>query len=200
MSYAVRKQLRNKKVILASASPRRKELMRFLVNEFEIIPAFGDEVVPKDMNPQDVPVHLAKLKCSEVAKRCMADDNTVVIGCDTVVSLKDKIFGKPKNNRDALNMLRQLQGETHYVYSGVCVFYKGELYTMLGSTAVSFYPASDDELEEYIKTGEPMGKAGAYAIQGFGGLLVKSIDGDYNNVVGLPVSLLAQRLAEIIDE
>ncbi len=190
--------LEGKRVVLASASPRRRELMHMLTDEFEIIPAVGDESYPEGMASSDVPLYLARLKCEEVAHRCEPDSETIIIGCDTVVVADDEIFGKPRDDADALRMLEALEGGEHFVYSGVCIFYRGEYYSMLGGTRVRFYPASRDELMAYVRTGEPRGKAGAYAIQGLGGLLVEGIDGDFNNVVGLPVSLMAQRLKELI--
>ncbi len=197
MYIDAKKLLRGKKVVLASASPRRRELMRLLTDEFEVIPAAGEERAPDKMRAEEIPIFLAEQKCREVAARCGED--AVVIGCDTVVIHDGCILGKPSDEADALAMLTKLAGDTHIVVSGLCVCYGGKALTGAGVTEVSFYPADRRQLLDYIATGEPMDKAGAYGIQGIGGFLVKGISGDYNSVVGLPVNELARLIMELME-
>lgn len=200
MSFRIRELLNDKRVVLASASPRRKELMRLLTEDFEIIPALGEEHIPEENEDVfKISEILAEQKCREVAERCNPDENTIVIGCDTVVIDPDLTpLGKPVDDSDALDMLKHLQGVWSYVVSGVCVYYRGNYRVFSEETKVNFYPAADEELIAYIATKEPRDKAGAYAVQGLGGLLIKGIAGDYNNVVGMPVSRLARELTEIL--
>lgn len=202
MSVKIREALRNKRVVLASASPRRKELMRLLADNFEIIPAQCEEKIPEDLcDVFRLAEILAQQKCRDVSGRCNPDENTLVIGCDTVViDPSGNSLGKPRDDGEALSMLRSLQGRESCVVSGVSVYFRGNYHTFSAVTRVRFYPADDSELKAYIATGEPNDKAGAYGIQGLGGLLVESICGDYNNVVGMPVSLLARKLGEILGE
>jgi septum formation protein len=199
MSFKVRELLSDKRVVLASASPRRKELLRLLTENFEIIPSQCGEDVDGVSDVYEIPKILAERKCREVANRCNPDGKTVVIGCDTLVIDPDgNPLGKPADEADALRMLKLLQGAQSSVISGVCVYYGGEYRSFSENTEVLFRPADDGELLAYIATGEPLDKAGAYAIQGLGGILIESIEGDYNNVVGLPVSELARLLAQIL--
>ncbi len=184
-------------VILASASPRRKELMQLICPSFRVIPADCGEAVPEAMNAADVPAFLSYQKC-----KCIADvyQKAVVIGCDTVVTTADgEILGKPKDEEDAARMLRLLSGRMHTVDTGVSVCYKGRTETFTETTKVWFKDLTDEEIEDYINTGEPMDKAGAYGIQGEGTLLVDKIEGDFFNVVGLPVSKLAIKLHDMLD-
>ena len=184
-------------VILASASPRRKELMQLICPSFRVIPADCGEAVPEAMNAADVPAFLSYQKC-----KCIADvyQKAVVIGCDTVVTTADgEILGKPKDEEDAARMLRLLSGRMHTVDTGVSICYKGRTETFTETTKVWFKDLTDEEIEDYINTGEPMDKAGAYGIQGEGTLLVDKIEGDFFNVVGLPVSKLAIKLHEMLD-
>ena len=134
------------------------------------------------------------MKAGSVAK----DANELVIGCDTVVVTDNKILGKPKNRSDCFDMLRMLSGRRHYVYTGVCIHYNNAVMSFTEKTEVEFYELSDKKIERYMDTGEPFDKAGGYGIQGKGALLVKGICGDYFNVVGLPVSSLAQKLDEFL--
>lgn len=199
MSFKIREMLKDKRVVLASSSPRRKELMRLLTEDFEIIPSRGEEIIPENTDVFNISEILAEQKCREVAERCQPDRNTIVIGCDTLVIDHDLIpMGKPNSDRDALDMLKHLQGAWSCVVSGVCVYYRGDYSVFSEKTKVNFYPAADEELMAYIATKEPCDKAGAYAIQGLGGLLIEGIVGDYNNVVGMPVSKLARELTKIL--
>ncbi|MGN0633540.1 MAG: Maf family protein [Oscillospiraceae bacterium] len=201
MSYLVRDMLKDKRVVLASASPRRKELLRLLTDDFEVIPSAADESTDGITEQFMTAQILSERKCREVAKRCHPDENTIVIGCDTIViSPQQETLGKPKDDADAFAMLKSLQGERHWVVSGVTIYYRGKYVSFSEETEVIFRPAADDELKSYISSGEPSDKAGAYAIQGLGGLFVDGILGDYNNVVGLPVGALAELLGEMLGE
>ncbi|MBQ9374995.1 MAG: septum formation protein Maf [Ruminococcus sp.] len=181
-------------VILASQSPRRKELLSLIFDSFRIKPAQSDEVIDKNTPTDLVPQSLALDKCKEIAK---SEPHALVIGCDTAVILGDLIMGKPEDDDDAYSMLSQLSGKTHKVISGVAVYYNGE-YTQFSSvTEVTFKSLTEQDIWDYIATGEPSDKAGAYGIQGKGSVLVESINGDYFNVVGLPVSDLATTLKKL---
>lgn len=175
-------------IILASASPRRKELLKLIVPEFEIVPADIDETVENNVTLEKRPEYLARKKALHISKNGYQSD--VVIGCDTGVFVDGKMLGKPKDREDAENMLRMLSGRQHKVITGCCIAKRGIAKSFSNVTLVEFFELSDLEIEEYIATGEPFDKAGAYGIQGKGSLLVKKIDGDYFNVVGLPVSEL----------
>ncbi len=175
------------KTILASASPRRRELLGYVVKDFDIIPSDVDETIPEVVNPENSAEYLAVKKAKAVSNEHMQD---IVIGCDTVVILDGEVFGKPADKTDARIMLEKLSGRIHKVITGVCLCRENEMKSFSSVTEVEFYNLSEDEIEEYIATGEPMDKAGAYGIQGYGSLLVKEIHGDFFNVVGLPVSRL----------
>lgn len=181
------------RVILASASPRRKELLKKIFDVFEIIPSEVEETYPEKIEVNEIPVYLADKKATSVF---VENPDALVIASDTVVLLDDMILGKPSDKNDAFFMLSMLSGKQHKVVTGVAVIYRNMKITMNVETAVNFYDLSKREILEYIETGEPMDKAGAYGIQGYGSKFVKSIIGDYNNVVGLPVSALYQTLKE----
>lgn len=178
-------------LILASGSPRRRELLSLITDEFEILVSGCDEFVPEGTPAEKVPAILAEQKALAVAKLRPED---TVIGSDTVVVLNDEIFGKPKDKAHAHAMLKALSGKRHFVYTGVAVAEKGEVRSFVQKTEVEFYELSDETIEKYIATGEPMDKAGAYGIQGKGSVLVKGIVGDYFNVMGLPVAETARFL------
>lgn len=178
-------------VILASASPRRKELLGLITKEFKIIPSGVEETVPDGVPPEKQPEYLARLKAEDIAKKY---PHGTVIGADTSVIIDDCVLGKPDGREQARAMLSRLSGRTHKVVTGCAVIKNGECRSFSSVTEVEFYPLEDKEIEEYIATGEPFDKAGAYGIQGKGGLLVKAIRGDWYNVVGLPVARLARVL------
>ena len=180
------------KLILASSSPRRQELLKMIAEDFEIYPADIDETLPEDIYVQDSAEFLAVQKAQKVAPIFQKD---MVIGCDTVVLLDGNILGKPKDEQDAFRMLSLLSGRTHQVITGVCLIQNGETQAFSESTEVEFYTLSSQEIREYIATGEPFDKAGGYGIQGKGGVLVKRISGDFYNVVGLPVGRLKRALS-----
>lgn len=187
--------------ILASASPRRKQLLAEIVEGFSILPAVGEESVPDGYSPQQTVRHLAKQKAEEIASLALAKGKAV-LGADTVVALGDEILGKPKDEADAVRMLSALSGKTHEVFTGVCVMYplnKGhKAYVDCACTKVRFYPLSEEQIASYVASGSPMDKAGAYGIQDGG--LVEKIDGSFSNVVGLPVELLKTLIARIEEE
>lgn len=179
-------------VVLASASPRRQELLKLIFADFEVIPADIDETVRKSIELTQYPEYLALKKSHHIAEKRPIDD--IVIGCDTGVFIDDVMLGKPKNKEQAYEMLKMLSGRTHKVITGVSIFCKGQNICFSETTEVEFYPLTDREIKEYVETAEPMDKAGAYGIQGKGTLLVKKINGDFFNVVGLPVAALRQKL------
>ncbi len=190
-----------KRIILASASPRRRELLQQIGLEFEVIPSKAEEKITKAL-PNEVVEELALQKAQDVAT---AVEEGVVIGADTIVWHDGHIMGKPKDREHARRMLRKIQDSTHSVFTGVAVLVKGQADDMAlkrhvfsRETKVHVYPMTDEETERYLDTGEPMDKAGAYGIQGAFAAWVKSIEGDYNNVVGLPVSALYQVLRRYI--
>lgn len=178
-------------LILASASPRRKEILSGLGYEFEVCPADADESVDEGTPVSVVAEILARKKALAVLDK---NQDAVVIGSDTVVAVDDKILGKPKNEADAEEMLRMLSGKTHQVYTGLCVCSKYKIRSLVSKTDVSFYTLSDETIKSYVKTKEPMDKAGAYGIQGKGSVLVKKIDGDFFSVMGLPAAALSRLL------
>ena len=181
------------RVILASASPRRKELLERIGVKFDILPATGEEVITKEL-PGEVVMELAKQKAEEVAKTAGAD--ALVLGADTVVAYEGKILGKPKDEADALRMLTMLSGKEHEVYTGVALIDNRDqsMENFFERTKVTMYPVSEEEIRDYIAGGEPMDKAGAYAIQGLGAKFIQKIEGDYNNVVGLPIGRIYQEI------
>ena len=180
-------------IVLASASPRRRELLQTAGVEFTVCVSDAEERIPPGTSPHEAVMLLAKQKALAVAKD---RPNDLVIGADTVVVYDGAILGKPADEADAARMLRMLSGRTHTVYTGVCLVSAGSAETFFEQTQVTFYPLTDDEIAAYIATGEPMDKAGAYGIQGRGCTLVRGICGDYFNVVGLPVAALCRRLKQ----
>lgn len=181
-----------KRFVVASASPRRRELLSNAGYTFEVIPSDADESLPCGTAADVAVLELAKRKAHSVLKN---ETNAVVLGCDTVVSLDGKILGKPKTCDEAERMLHSLSGRAHEVFTGVCITDGEREESFVCETKVEFYPLSDKTVSSYVKTGEPMDKAGAYGIQGLGSVLVKKIDGDYFTVMGLPVNECARALA-----
>ena len=179
------------KLILASNSPRRRELLHKLGYPFEIIPSNCEEITTS-LKPTDIVQDLATLKAREVFK---THSDSVVIGCDTVVDFNGEIFGKPKDHADAHRMLHQLSGNTHYVHTGVCILSPVGEWLFCDSTKVVFRALSDKEIQDYIDRGEADGKAGAYGIQD-DSHFAESYEGDFDNVVGLPT----YRVREILDK
>ena len=188
------------KIYLASASPRRKELLRQVGLSFKVVPSTGEEKITKE-KPDEVVEELSYQKAVDVCGRLAAEgkEDFVVIGADTVVSAWGKILGKPSDKEEAARMLKDLQGGSHQVYTGVTLAWKykdmAPMYaTFSECTDVTMYAMTDEEIQRYVDSGEPMDKAGAYAIQGLFAAHIQGICGDYNNVVGLPVGRLCQEL------
>lgn len=189
------------KIILASASPRRRELLEQLGVEFEIIPSQVEEKM-KSMEPSRMVMELSEIKAEDIYNRLSQEEKelSTVIGADTVVAFEDQVMGKPQSSSEAIEMLSRLQNNTHQIYTGVTlIFRKGpgkvpSKISFFEKTDVTMYPISSDEIAAYVNTGEPMDKAGAYGIQGRGAAFIKEIHGDYNNVVGLPIGRLYQEM------
>lgn len=179
-------------VILASASPRRKELLEIICNDFAVEPSNADETVTENIEITKRPEYLAEKKALEVSKN--GHQNDTVIGCDTGVFIDEEMLGKPESPGEAKCMLRMLSGRTHSVITGCCVIKNGKKLSFSQKTSVAFYNLTDEEIDEYISTGEPMDKSGAYGIQGRGAVFVEGISGDYFNVVGLPIARLSRVL------
>lgn len=186
------------KIILASGSPRRKELLEQMGASFEIKVSQKEEVITST-NPKEVVKELSMMKAQDIAET--VDGPAVIIGADTVVAHEGKILGKPKDKADAVRMVSGLAGDEHHVYTGVCLLIKEEDgtvrdITFAEGTKVSVYGMTEKEIEDYVDSGEPMDKAGAYAIQGLFAPFIKEISGDYYNIVGLPIAGIYQRLKE----
>ena len=183
------------KIVLASASPRRQELLhRIGIEEFDIRVPEADETYPAELNPAQIVEHISRKKAEAAAALCTPDE--IVITADTMVFLDDQRLGKPVDKADALRMLTDLQGRHHTVCTGVTVRQGDRVLTESETTEVYFRPAAKEELLSYIATGEPMDKAGSYGVQGKGALLVEKLHGDFFNVMGLPVLRLSRMLAQ----
>ena len=182
------------KIILASNSPRRKEILSANNIVFDVLPSTVDEVVLDELSVYENVMNLAKLKCMDVFEK---NPDRIVLAADTIVVYENKIFGKPKDEEDALWMLDKLQGNTHEVITGVAIAYKDKVITKYCVSKVVFKNATKEELIEYIKTGEPMDKAGSYAIQGIGSKFIDSYVGEFDNIVGLPIKLVLEIFEEL---
>ena len=185
-------------VILASGSPRRKELLELIGVEFKIITSNKEEVITST-NPEEVVKELSMMKAEDVAAGVAGP--AIILGADTVVAHGGRILGKPKDKADAVNMIRSFAGDDHYVYTGVCIIRKEadgsvKKISFAEGTKVTVYPMTEEEIEQYVATNEPMDKAGAYAIQGLFAPYIKGIEGDYYNIVGFPIAGIYQRLKE----
>ncbi|MCL2421100.1 MAG: Maf family protein [Defluviitaleaceae bacterium] len=185
------------KIILASGSPRRRELLAMVGFDFEVMPADVDETVDPGIPPNKLVVNLAIKKALHVRNK-LKGDNAVVIGADTVVAIDDLILGKPKDEADAFDMLSRLQGRAHTVYTGVAVAscVEDKMTTFVESTEVFMRPLGEKEIRWYMSTGEPFDKAGAYGIQEKGAVLIERVEGDYFTVVGLPLCRLNLTLGD----
>ena len=186
------------KLILASASPRRKELLGKIGLEFDIIPAKGEEVITQTL-PWEVVKELSFQKAKEIAD--IQAEECIVIGSDTIVAKGEQIMGKPKDEEDAFRMLSEIADDVHQVYTGVTLIRTGEnpkVVTFAEKTDVYIYPMSESEINAYIASRDCMDKAGAYGIQGDFAIHVKGIEGDYYNVVGLPIGKVYQELKQLL--
>ena len=185
-------------IILASASPRRKEILQNTKLKFEIQKSDIEEVILENESPESMVVRLAYEKALDVAKN---NEDALVIGADTVVVIDDKILGKPKDETEAYNMIKLLSGKTHYVITGFALINLSLNKKIVDCqiSQVTFKELSEATIKDYIQTKESLDKAGAYGIQGYGGLLVKNIQGDYFNIVGLPISKISDCLKDHFD-
>lgn len=179
------------KIILASASPRRRELLEWAGVDFQVITGNGEEHI-RETEPSRIVEKLSEEKAFGVAEMISGEEGTAVIGADTIVSFQGKVLGKPFDKEDSRKTLEMLQGKTHQVYTGVTIAFfregRWQRHSFSECTDVTFYPVSEEEIEAYVETGDPADKAGSYGIQGPFGIYVKEIRGDYHNVVGLPVA------------
>ena len=201
-------------IILASASPRRRELIHQIRWEGDIEPGHFPEVTnekealafiqKRGLETEFAPFSRAGLVCTVNAFGKAEDaasrrgDTIPVVGADTIVVLEDRVLGKPGNREEAFSMLRSLSGKNHVVKTGMAILYRGKINLSVTATQVRFRHLKEEEIRKYIETGEPMDKAGAYGIQGLGTLLVDSISGSYDNVVGLPLTVLYEKMGEIV--
>lgn len=180
-----------KQLILASGSPRRKELLALVTPDFTVNVSDVDESAITAPTPAGLAKALARAKCLAVAE---TEPEALVLGSDTVVEFEGEVFGKPKNRQDAQRMLQALSGKRHYVHTGVCMAQGDHIENFVVSSAVDFFPIEEADLQGYIDTKEPYDKAGGYAIQGHAAVWCKGIEGCYYNIMGLPVSQVAQAL------
>lgn len=181
------------KIILASKSPRRKEILEKAGYKISVRVQDADETLPDGISPEEAVKMLAEIKASAVKR----EKDEIVIGADTVVALDGKIFGKPKNEDDAFSMLKELSGKVHEVFTGVCLLTDENKIVFSERSAVGFKKLSDEDIRSYIKNGEPMDKAGAYAIQGLGGNFASVVSGSFYNVVGFPIEKFNKKFLEI---
>ena len=183
------------RIILASKSPRRRELMEMLKLPFEIIVSDIDEQIDYD---NDLVKEIEKLSFQKADAVYQENKDALVIGSDTIVKIGNDVLGKPKSVEQAKQMLRELSDNTHEVVTGVTIICNDQVETFSSVANVTFYPLSDEEIDEYVRTNEPMDKAGSYAIQGDGAKFIRSIEGDFYTIVGLPIGELYHRLKKYL--
>lgn len=187
-----------KKIILASQSPRRKQILEWAEIPFEVIVPDADESYPANMEIELIPIYISTSKIKAIISQYSIDENTPVIAADTVVVLDNEIIGKPKNQEDAIAILNRLSGKTHRVITGVSIYYKNGYTSFSETTEVEFNILEPGQIAYYVQHYQPLDKAGAYAIQEWIGLTgIKSIKGDFYNVMGLPVNKLWQLLKNL---
>lgn len=187
----------DRKLILASSSPSRKMLLQQAGLSFDVVVSGVDETVPPEYTPAQTVETLARRKGEAVLPLCPGKP---IIAADSVVSIDGLILGKPKDDEAAKATLQRLSGRTHEIYTGVCLLAEGKNDVFHMSTKVTFYPLTDEEIAEYVAMGESRGRAGAYGIEGIGVVLVQSIQGDYSNIVGLPVAETIRRLHKLLGD
>ncbi len=188
--------LKNENIILASRSPRRAFLLEQVDLQFEQIPSHIEENL-NGMHPDDFVLYYSKKKAEEIQK---SHPNSLIIGADTIVVLDNKIIGKPQNDEDAFQILKKLSGKCHEVFTGVSIILNNTHISDIAKTKVYFKPISDEDIKEYISTGEPADKAGAYGIQGYGSQLIDKIEGCYFNVMGFPIPLFYEMCIKLKSE
>jgi len=198
MNSELKKLLNGRKFVLGSSSPRRAELLRKAGIDFEVVVPENINEAQISENPVSHVLELSRKKAESVAKKV---DDSVILGADTIVVLNGTILGKPKDKEDAFRMLKKLSGKEHEVYTGISLVDKnrGKVLSGFQLTKVKFNRLKDEEIKDYIDTGEPLDKAGAYGIQGMGNFLVEKTEGDLDNVIGLPLRKLAELLKKIIN-
>lgn len=182
------------KFVLASASPRRQELIKFLNIDFIVHPSDAEEVINNDLNFEEVVMEIASAKAKDISHLY---EDKYTLGFDTLVIHNEKALGKPKNDEEAFNMLRDLSGETHRVLTGVCITKGDFIKTIYGQADVTFNELTDQEIIDYIKTKDPMDKAGSYGIQDHGAKFIQKIDGDFYTVMGLPIAQLYNEIKNL---
>ena len=182
-----------RKIILASGSPRRKEFLELAGVPFEIVVSEVEETIGAYSSPSDIVMSLALQKASAVAE---TNGDHIVLGADTIVTYDSRVLGKPSNEDEAKEMLRLLSGKTHEVYTGVAIIAKDKTVTFYERTEVTFWELTEEEIDVYVASKEPLDKAGSYGIQGKGSIFVQHIQGDYYSVVGLPISRLVRELKQ----
>ena len=186
------------RLILASGSPRRKEFLSEIINNDKLVVAYDNvEEVYTSVEPNEIVKEIAILKGIKKSHEFPKD---FVVSSDTIVECEGEILGKPVDTEDAKRVLYKLSGKIHSVYSSVAVFYKGKIETIVEKTDVEFYQLEEEQIDIYIKSGDPMDKAGSYGIQGFAKLFIKKIDGNYSNIVGFPISRFYNKYKNIIKE
>ena len=179
-------------IILASASPRREQLLRQVGCEFQVLPSAVEENNEADLLPEELVQAHARAKAQDIVRQVSEEE--IVIGADTIVVLDGKVYGKPGNVEEVCRMLSELAGRTHSVWSGIAVAGKGQCFTDAVETRVTLSTLTPEQIRRYAATGEPLDKAGAYAVQGLGAVFVEHIEGCYFNVVGLPLQALSRLL------
>lgn len=182
------------RLILASQSPRRKELLSTLQLSFDVMPSGTEEVLDDRLSPEELVMALAAQKAADIARN---HRDAFVLGADTIVLFEGKVLGKPKDKEEAISTISMLSGNTHDVLTGVAIFYQDQKSIFFEKTEVTFWPLTEEEIAKYVESGEPMDKAGSYGIQGLGSALVQKINGDYFAVVGLPVSRTIRELEKL---
>ena len=182
------------KIILASGSPRRKQLLKSLGVEFEAVAPNMDEIYDSELAPKEVAKHISKNKAQEIVGRY---PECAVIAADTIVVINNEILGKPEDEDSAAEMIRKLSGSWHEVITGICILYKREITLFSETTRVHFKKIDNEFIDWYISTQEPMDKAGAYGIQGYGAMIVDKIEGDFYNVMGFPISKIMSELKKL---
>ena len=187
------------KIILASASPRRKQLLRWADISFEIMVADTDESYSNSLSEEGIAIHIATNKALAVKEKLNKDENALIIAADTIVVLNKEIIGKPANREEAISILTKLSGQTHHVITGVCILSENKTIQFSEITEVQFHAINLSQIEYYVDHYKPYDKAGAYAIQEWIGVTaVKSIKGDFYNVMGLPVSRVVREIAQLV--